>query len=84
MYEIIKKITGDREMTAQEAALDALGINLIHYSCSLKYIQAKRPEETEHVMKPRKKREGNANKRKLSAFLYDAPVTKYVKSKCEN
>jgi hypothetical protein len=81
MYEIVKRMTGEREITAQEATLDALGVPLISFSTGISYIQANRPEETTHVVKSKKKRQGVRARSKLSAFLYDAPVTKYVKSK---
>jgi hypothetical protein len=80
MYDIIKRINGDREKTAQEAALDALGIPPIMYSCSTEYVQANRPEETQHILKPRKMRDKTVNNKKLSAFLFDVHATKYVKS----
>ena len=79
IYEVVKRLVADREMTAQEAALDALGLPLIQYSCSIHYVRAAPPDDT--YVKPRRK--GDRMKRRRTdndprQYLYDPPVTKYV------
>lgn len=90
MLKAVRDFVAEREVTAQEAALDAHGLPLIRYSCDSIYVQARPPGETFHTVKRtsdrRKSRRldtsGEENvARKLSDFVYDVAVTKYVKRK---
>jgi hypothetical protein len=92
LSKCIRKVVAEREITAQEAALDALGLPLICYSCECNYIQALPPKDTYHIAKrashrTKKSRTESANNNsnvlsEVTDFVYDAPVDKYVKSTC--
>ena len=79
IYDTVKRVVADREMTAQEAALDALQLPLIQFSTSVVYVQTNRPDDT-HVL-PRKKKD-RAKRRRVDDLhrhlVHDPPVTKYV------
>ena len=80
IYDTVKRIVADREMTAQEAALDALQLPLIQFSTSIVYVQTNRPEDT-YVL-PRKRKD-RAKRRMIDEeqhrhLVYDPPVNKYV------
>ena len=77
MYSIVRNVIGQREMSAQEAALDAFGLPLIMFSRKMIYLQARRPEETLlHLKNNRDRDHSNPND-----LFYDPPVIKYIKSK---
>ena len=75
---------GEREVTAQEAALDALGLPLIEFSCDSVCLQVRKPADTVHFVRPREQLE---KKRRVQGKLewgditYDPPVTKYIRRK---
>lgn len=58
---VMRELIGEREITAQEAALDALGLPLIRYSAAVQYIQARPPEETILVRRRRGDHDNNDN-----------------------
>ena len=79
IYETVKRLVADREMTAQEAALDALGLPLIEFSASVQYIQANTPADTFVIPRKRKNRRRTVNpEQQLRSLVYDPKVTKYV------
>lgn len=79
IYETVKRFVADREMTAQEAALDALGLPLIQFSTTIQYLQVNSPEDTCVIPRKRKNRHKHANgDNQLRSLVYDPPVTKYV------
>ena len=79
IYDTVKRLVADREMTAQEAALDALGLPLIEFSASVQYIQANMPRDTYVIPRKRRNRRRNMNPdHQLRNLVYDPPVTKYV------
>lgn len=74
---------GEREITAQEAALDANGLPLITFSCECLYKQARPPKDSFHTVRRKKdrKRPRPNQPSKFSDYVYDIPVTKYVHRK---
>ena len=79
VYNTVKRLVADREMTAQEAALDALGLPLISYSASMRYVQANSPDDTYVVPRKRKTRRRHPNPDlQMRSLIYDPPVTKYA------
>ena len=83
IYATVKLFVGDREMTGQEAALDALGLSLIEFSAGVEYIQANCPGDTYVIARKRKHRRTTANTdQQLRRLTYDPPVTKYALRKC--
>lgn len=84
MNRTIRMMVAEREMTVQEAALDALSLPLIEFSCQAVYVQVKRPSDTTHMLRPhahwakKKKEEGHVEWKDIT---YDAPVCKYIKRK---
>jgi len=82
ILKVVKKIVGEREITLQEATLDAQGLPLITYSCDARYIQAKPPNDTVLTAmraKDRAKRQRTEGPDKLWSYVYDPSVVKYVK-----
>ena len=81
MNRVIRKMVSEREVTAQEAALDAYGLPLIKYSCDVVHLQARTPEDTIHKLKPfvqwNKKRD-EVGQVGWADVVYDPPVTKYL------
>lgn len=83
IYDTVKRLVADREMTAQEAALDALGLPLIEFSACVQYIQANSPSDTYVVPRKRQYRRRVVNQdQQLRRLVYDPPVTKYVLRTC--
>ena len=80
----VRKMVAEREVTAQEAALDAFGLPLIEFSCQAIYVQVRKPGDTTHLLRPKKDLE---NRRRVHGRLdwdnivYDPPVNKYIKRK---
>ena len=84
IYETVKRLVADREMTAQEAALDALGLPLIQFSTGLIFVQANCPEDTYVIpRKRRNRRQAHDGEQLLRHLVYDPPVTKYVLRMCK-
>ena len=54
VYRAVRQMYGEREVTAQEAALDALGLPLIEFSCQSMCVQVRKPEDTTHFLCQRK------------------------------
>lgn len=79
IYTAVKQFVGDREMTGQEAALEALGLPLIEYSSRVDFVQANRPEDTYIIARKKKHRPTMAAAdQQLRRLTYDPHVTKYV------
>lgn len=70
----MKKFVSEREMSAQEAALDATGLPLIEFSRSFVCVQANNPHETRLLVKPERRRKDEKD------FFYSLAVTKYIHS----
>ena len=80
----IRRFVGDREITAQEAALDAVGLPLISYSCECIYVQARRPEDTVHIVKRKEHRLKIARTSadvQFEDMVYQTQVGKYMTRK---
>ena len=74
-------LTANRLLSAQEGGMDALLLPLIEYSCQCLTVQARRPTETSHIMRPRKfwvKKLREEGRVAFKDIAYDAPVTKYI------
>ena len=81
IYKTIRKFVGEREITAQEAALDAVSESIIKYSCALIYVQARRPRDTVHTVrraKDRAKRQCRGDALTFEDMVYDSHVQKYI------
>ena len=83
VYRVIRQMYAERELTAQEAALDALGLPLIEFSCQSVCIQVRKPEDTTHFVCRKKeieKRRQKFAKLDFTQATYAAHVTKYIHS----
>ena len=81
MYRAARKTYAEREVTAQEAALDALGLPLIEFSRQCEYIQVRKPNDTTHFLRKktdRDKRRREEGKLDFRDITYDPPVVKYI------
>lgn len=83
IVRVMRSLVGQREITAQEAALDASGLPLVSFSCGSIYVQARTPTDSFHTVRRKKdrKRPRPNESSKLSDYVYDIPVTKYIHSK---
>lgn len=82
LLRVMREVVGDREVTAQEGALDGEGLPLAEYSRQCLYIQARPPSETMLTAKRTKDRKstGGGGAMKLSEYLYEPSVTRYINS----
>ena len=83
IYRTIRKFIGEREYTAQEAALDAIRKALIEFSREQICVQARRPRDTIHTVRrgpdrAKRKREGEPTT--FQDLVYDTHVLKYINS----
>lgn len=81
IYKTIRKFNGEREITLQEAALDATGESLVEYSCVHMHVQARRPRDTVHRMRRaehRPKRHCPDVPLAFEDMVYDSHVQKYI------
>lgn len=81
IYKTIRKFNGEREITLQEAALDATGESLVEYSCVHMHVQARRPRDTVHRMRRaehRPKRHCPGVPLTFEDMVYDSHVQKYI------
>ena len=81
VYRAARKMYAEREVTAQEAALDALGLPLIEFSRQCEYIQVRKPNDTTHFLRKkadRDKRRREEGKLDFRDITYDPPVVKYI------
>ena len=79
---VVRRAVGDREVTAQEAALDALKLPLIQFSCEAIYVQVRKPGDTMHMVRPKKdldQRRSSQVTLDWSSIVYDPQVNKYIK-----
>ena len=82
VYRAVRQMYGEREVTAQEAALDALGLPLIEFSCQSMCVQVRKPDDTTHFLCQRKiidEKRTKIAKLQLEDITYAPPVTKYIK-----
>jgi len=86
LNKIVRKLVGERELTAQEAALDALALPLVKYSCECLYVQARSPTDTFHMLRKkedrRKRQRTDDSVANFEDLVYDPAVVKYIKSTC--
>lgn len=75
MYSIVRSVIGQREISAQEASIDAFGGPLIKFSRKIAYIQAREPEETQLRVKSKNRRDSS----NPNDLFYDPAVMKYIK-----
>ena len=81
VYRAARKMYAEREVTAQEAALDALGLPLIEFSRQCEYIQVRKPNDTTHFLRKkadRDKRRREEGKLDFRDITYDPPVVKCI------
>lgn len=81
VYRAARKMYAEREVTAQEAALDALGLPLIEFSRQCQYIQVRRPADTVHFLRRKEeiaKRRCEQGRLEFRDIAYDPPVVKYI------
>lgn len=74
VYDVVKKFVSEREMSAQEAALDATSLPLIEFSRQFVAVQANTPYATRLLIKPERQRKDAKD------LFYSLPVTKYIHS----
>ena len=82
MYKAVRQMYSEREVTAQEAALDALGLPLIEFSCQSMCVQLRKPEDTTHMLCPGKMiddKRSKCAKLGMEDVTYAPHVTKYIK-----
>lgn len=72
IYEVVKKFVSEREMSAQEAALDATSLPLIEFSRQFVPVQVNNPQEMKMMVKPESRRKDDKD------FFYSLPITKYI------
>jgi hypothetical protein len=77
IYDVVKKLVGQREMSAQEAAFEGYNYRLITYSSNSVFVHAMSPQKT--MLKVKKIRHGNNGRDNVVEF-YDPQVTRYVNS----
>lgn len=72
IYDVVKKFVSEREMSAQEAALDATSLPLIEFSRQFVPIQLNNTQEMRLMLKPESRMKDEKD------FFYSLPVTKYI------
>jgi hypothetical protein len=86
MYRAVRQIYSEREVTAQEAALDALGLPLIEFSCQSMCVQVRKPADTTHMLCPGKmvdRKRTKCGKLSMEDVTYAPHVTKYIQRTCK-
>ena len=83
IYRTIRRFVGEREYTAQEAALDAVRLSLIEYSREQICVQARKPRDTIHTVRrgpDRQKRRRAGEETTFQDLVYETHVYKYINS----
>jgi len=75
MRDLVKEFIGGREMTAQEAALDAFGLSTFKCSRSFVAVGARMPHETTLHIRKRKDIKAAEDEEMSQAFLDEDPNT---------